>query len=153
MSVARPRAAIVGAGLMGRWHARYAARAGAVVAAIVDPQTAAAVALHKRIAGTRVFATLEDCLAARAADVVHVCTGSDSHVRLAETAWPAVAGSLPVLALLLWLSAAYGHAFPADDTDIAISTVPRTLQAWLEPADDPASGNPDRRIPRCLNFR
>lgn len=86
MSVARPRAAIVGAGLMGRWHARYAARAGAVVAAIVDPQTAAAVALHERIAGTRVFATLDACLAARAADVVHVCTGSDSHVGLAETA-------------------------------------------------------------------
>ena len=61
-------------------------------------------------------------------------------------AWPAVAGSLPVLALLLWLSTAYGHAFPADDTDIAISTVPQTLQARLEPADDPAFGNPDRRI-------
>jgi predicted dehydrogenase len=86
MSVARPRAAIVGAGLMGGWHARYAARAGAEVAAIVDPQTAAAIALHKRIAGTRVFASLEACLAARAADVVHVCTASDTHVRLAETA-------------------------------------------------------------------
>jgi predicted dehydrogenase len=86
MSMARPRAAIVGAGLMGRWHARYAARAGAVVAGIVDPQTEAAAALHERIAGTRVFGTLEACLEARAADVVHVCTGSDSHVRLAETA-------------------------------------------------------------------
>jgi predicted dehydrogenase len=85
MSVAR-RAAIVGAGLMGGWHARYAARAGAQVAAIVDPRTAVAVALHKRIAGTRVFGSLEACLAARAADVVHICTASDSHARLAETA-------------------------------------------------------------------
>jgi predicted dehydrogenase len=86
MTVARRRAAIVGAGLMGGWHARYAARAGAEVAAIVDPRTAAAVALHKRIAGSRVFGTLEACLAARAADVVHVCTASGTHARLAEAA-------------------------------------------------------------------
>jgi predicted dehydrogenase len=86
MSVARRRAAIVGAGLMGGWHARYAARAGAQVTAIVDPRTAAAVALHERIAGSRVFASLEACLAARAADVVHICTASDTHARLAETA-------------------------------------------------------------------
>jgi predicted dehydrogenase len=86
MTGGRRRAAIVGAGLMGGWHARYAARGGAQVTAIVDPRTSAAVALHERIAGTRVFGSLEECLAARAADVVHICTASDAHARLAETA-------------------------------------------------------------------
>jgi len=93
--VARPRAAIVGAGLMGRWHARYAARAGAEVAVIVDTQPAAAAALQRRFPRARLFGSIEDCLAARAADVVHVCTGSDAHARVAETA---LAGGCHVLA-------------------------------------------------------
>jgi predicted dehydrogenase len=84
--LARPRAAIVGAGLMGRWHARYAARAGAEVAAIVDTSAEAAAALHRHFPRSRTFASLEACLAAGVADVVHVCTAADSHVRLAETA-------------------------------------------------------------------
>ena len=84
--VPRLRAAIVGAGLMGRWHARYAARAGAFVTAIVDPEAAAAAALHRGFPEARTFATLEDCLAAGAADVVHVCTSAESHVRLARAA-------------------------------------------------------------------
>jgi len=84
--VARPRAAIVGAGLMGRWHARYAARAGAEVAAIVDPRPEAAAALSRRFPRARAFAALEDCLSAGAVDVVHVCTAAESHARLVETA-------------------------------------------------------------------
>jgi hypothetical protein len=66
--------------------------------------------------------------------------------QLGLVTWPAVAGSLPVLALLVWLSTAYGHAFPANDAEIAISTVPQTLQARLEPGADPASGQPAPRI-------
>jgi predicted dehydrogenase len=84
--VPRLRAAIVGAGLMGRWHARYAARAGVEVAAIVDPRTDAAAALQRRFPGARTFASLEDGLAAGAADAVHVCTAAESHARLARTA-------------------------------------------------------------------
>jgi predicted dehydrogenase len=71
---------------MGRWHARYAARAGAVVAAIVDPRAEAAADLHRAFPAARTFASLEDCLAAGAADAVHICTQADSHARLARTA-------------------------------------------------------------------
>lgn len=81
----RPRAAIVGAGLMGRWHARYVARAGVEVAAIVDPRPEAAAALRRVFRRARTFASLEECLAAGVADVVHVCT-AEGHARLAETA-------------------------------------------------------------------
>jgi predicted dehydrogenase len=86
LSVARPRAAIVGAGLMGRWHARYAARTGAEVAAIVDPRAEAAAALKQHFPRSRAFASLEECLSAGEVDVVHVCTALESHSRLAEAA-------------------------------------------------------------------
>lgn len=82
----RLRAAVVGAGLMGRWHARYAARAGAEVAAIVDPRPEAADSLRRRFPRARVFSALEDCLAAGAVDVIHVCATAESHARLAEAA-------------------------------------------------------------------
>jgi predicted dehydrogenase len=71
---------------MGRWHAAYAARAGVEVAAIVDPGAEAAASLQRRFPRARAFPTLEECLAASSVDVVHVCTASDSHVRLAEAA-------------------------------------------------------------------
>lgn len=82
----RLRAAIVGAGLMGRWHAYYATRAGADVAAIVDRAPASAAAIRKRYAKAEVFGDLQQCLASCPIDVVHVCTGLDSHTPLAETA-------------------------------------------------------------------
>lgn len=68
---------------MGTWHARYAARAGAGIVAIVDPNPAAATALARRFAGAAVFADLDACLQARAVDVVHVCSGRESHATLA----------------------------------------------------------------------
>ena len=80
------RGAIVGAGLMGGWHARYASRAGGRVVAVVDSDEAAASALVRRYPGARRFRDLADCLSAGEVDVVHVCTGAASHPRLAETA-------------------------------------------------------------------
>ena len=38
---------------------------------------------------------------------------------------PAVLGSLPVLALLAWLSTSYGHSFPADDAEIPVRATPQ----------------------------
>ena len=38
---------------------------------------------------------------------------------------PAVLGSLPVLALLAWLSTTYGHAFPTDGAEIPVRTTPQ----------------------------
>lgn len=78
-----PRVAIVGAGLMGRWHADAARRAGAQLVAVVDPVAEAA----RGIAGSDVpcFTTLAGALA-NAVDVVHICTPLESHVALSRQA-------------------------------------------------------------------
>ncbi len=74
------RATIVGAGLMGRWHAHAVARAGHTVVAVVDRDPERAAALARTHAGARWFATLGN---SNDADVVHVCTPLSSHVALA----------------------------------------------------------------------
>lgn len=81
-----PGTAIVGAGLMGCWHARYAARLGARIRGVVDLDPAAARRLAARFPGARAFGSLEECLAAGGVDAVHVCTGAASHAKLAEAA-------------------------------------------------------------------
>src|SRR5581483_6542367 len=74
------RAAIVGAGRMGRWHAAAARRAGADVLAVVDPDVKAAHRLASRCgAATRVFDDLARCLSSVAPDAVHVCTPLEVH--------------------------------------------------------------------------
>lgn len=82
----RIRAAVVGAGLMGRWHGRYAMRAGADLVAIVDPRPDAAAALEKRLPGSRAFGDLRECLEACSVDVVHVCSDAETHGALVEKA-------------------------------------------------------------------
>ena len=79
----RLRAAIVGAGLMGRWHAHAVRRAGACVAAVVDSDPARAVALARHH-GARSAAFLRDVLGS--VDVVHVCTPTSSHAALVTEA-------------------------------------------------------------------
>ncbi len=64
---------------MGRWHARYAARMGARIAAVVDPDLAAARVLAGRYRGAAVFADLEESLRSSPSAAVHVCTPSGSH--------------------------------------------------------------------------
>ncbi|MDQ2665202.1 MAG: Gfo/Idh/MocA family oxidoreductase [Gemmatimonadota bacterium] len=77
------RATIVGAGLMGRWHAHAVARAGHSVIAVVDTDRDRATAVARAHSGASVFATLHD---APRSDVVHVCTPLASHVELAMQA-------------------------------------------------------------------
>lgn len=60
--------------------------------------------------------------------------------QLALVTWPAVLASLPVLALLAWVSTAYGYAFPAEGAAVAVSTVPRDLEGRLETV--PAAAGP-----------
>lgn len=81
-----PKTAIVGAGLMGFWHARYAAREGAAIVGIVDVDPQAARKLAARFAGARAFATIEDSVAAGGVEAVHICAGASHHVTLALTA-------------------------------------------------------------------
>jgi predicted dehydrogenase len=78
------RVAIVGAGLMGRWHAHAARHAGAQVAAIVDRDAARAKALAARYPGCRSGTRLDESL--DAVDAVHVCTPTAAHGPLAREA-------------------------------------------------------------------
>ena len=84
--MARMRAAIVGAGLMGCWHATYAARRDAEIVAIVDPDRSRALHLQRRFRQAHCYGTLEECLDCVPVDVVHICTPADPHFELAACA-------------------------------------------------------------------
>lgn len=86
MSARAPlRAAVIGSGLMGRWHAAALRRAGGTVVAIADRDPSCAGALAARHPGARAVADLDAALAA-GVDVVHICTPTPSHAALAERA-------------------------------------------------------------------
>ena len=70
-----PRILIVGAGLMGRWHAYYAKRLGARLAGVVDPV--------RGLPGEVLYTDLGVCLDAVEADFAHICTPTETHVALA----------------------------------------------------------------------
>lgn len=59
--------------------------------------------------------------------------------QLGLVTWPAVISSLPVLALLVWMSTAYGYGFPEPGAAVAIRTVPNDLEARLETVGSPAT--------------
>jgi len=75
-----PRAAIIGAGLMGRWHADAVRRIGGRVTVIVDPNDAAREALGLRHPGAQLLADLDPELVRRHATAAHVCTPVSTHV-------------------------------------------------------------------------
>src|SRR5512138_2341778 len=81
----RPRVAIVGAGLMGRWHAAAAARAGAEIVAVIDADPTRGAALAQRYGATH--ATELIALRARRPLVAHLCTPAGSHAALAVQAF------------------------------------------------------------------
>lgn len=78
--------AIVGAGLMGRWHAYFAVKAGATIAAVVDPNTEAAKRLAQRFRGAATAPALESALREHPIDVVHICVPTSAHFPLAYAA-------------------------------------------------------------------
>ena len=75
-----PRAAIVGAGLMGRWHAHACRRAGGQVVAVVDMDAAAAARLARTCGGAAHAASFGALPATTQIDIVHVCTPGETHV-------------------------------------------------------------------------
>jgi predicted dehydrogenase len=91
----RVRALIVGAGLMGRWHAHAIRRSGGTVVGVVDVDMARAGILADRVRGARPFPSLEVGLSAGAVDVVHICTPPSTHGTLIRAA---LAGHCHVLA-------------------------------------------------------
>jgi predicted dehydrogenase len=90
----RVRAAIVGAGLMGRWHADAVRRSGAIVTVIADNDAARATDLAQRF-GAKSTTRFEEIFARDRADVVHVCTPADVRVEMISSA---LASGLHVLA-------------------------------------------------------
>jgi predicted dehydrogenase len=78
----RPGIAIVGAGLMGHWHAAAARRAGARIVAVVDADAARGAKLARRFGATchAGLAGLLDAVDRPAA--AHVCTPLESHTGL-----------------------------------------------------------------------
>ena len=80
------RAAVVGAGLMGRWHAHAIGRVGGRVVAVVDPDTARAGALATRLAGAAVASDLAQAIREHDVQVAHVCAPLSSHERIARQA-------------------------------------------------------------------
>jgi predicted dehydrogenase len=78
------RVAIVGAGLMGRWHADAAARAGGRVAVVIDPDRGRAEALAGRHGGCTAVRDLQNALTL--VDVVHICSPTPTHGPVARIA-------------------------------------------------------------------
>jgi predicted dehydrogenase len=81
-----PRAAIIGAGLMGRWHADAVRKVGGRVTVIVDPNDAAREALGRRHPEARLLAEVDASLLARHATAAHVCTPLSTHLDIVSTA-------------------------------------------------------------------
>lgn len=73
------RAVVVGAGLMGRFHAAAVAAVGGTLAAVVDRELDRARALARGAPVAPSLAELAE-LAGGTVDVVHVCTPADTHV-------------------------------------------------------------------------
>lgn len=134
-----PRAAIVGAGLMGRWHADAVRRIGGRITTIVDSDTAALAALGHRHPGATLLSELDPALIARQASAAHVCTPLSTHdavisalldARLHVLAEKPLAESAERTASLLSLAAGQGvilcpvHQFLFQDGV-------RRLLAWL----------------------
>ncbi len=86
MSHAPIGALIVGAGLMGRWHAHAVKASGGVVIGVVDTDAARAAALSAGYGKAPVFASVEQALPSTTPTVVHVCTPLPTHRAIIETA-------------------------------------------------------------------
>jgi len=79
------KAAIVGAGLMGKWHAHTVKRIGATVSSVIDNNRDAGLELASQY-GAQYFSDAEVFFDKGACDVVHICTPPATHFHLANRA-------------------------------------------------------------------
>lgn len=78
---------IVGAGLMGSWHANSIASLGAKLVAVADANESLAAQLARKFkAKPMVFSDIEQMLAHTQVDVLHICTPVESHFPIAMKA-------------------------------------------------------------------
>jgi predicted dehydrogenase len=80
------RAGIVGAGLMGRWHAATIPKVKGRLVAVADTCLSSAQRLASRYSGAQAFIDIEQLLKHAACEVIHVCTPVSSHQRIAALA-------------------------------------------------------------------
>ncbi len=78
-----PRSIVVGAGLMGQWHAHAIRKSSGRLQGVVDQDSQKARDLAE---GGASWTRIEDALAEVTPDVVHVCTAADLHVDHARLA-------------------------------------------------------------------
>jgi predicted dehydrogenase len=78
------KVAIVGAGLMGRWHSRFAKSCGAEIDAIVDPDEGRARVLADRVGCKTVFRHVDQLVGRSSATAVHLCTPTQTHGELIQ---------------------------------------------------------------------
>src|SRR5262249_25911095 len=80
------RVALVGTGLMGRWPAFAAQRAGGRLVALIDVDQHSARSFAVRHPGLPVYMELDQMLLGDTPDVVHICSPLSTHYPLAELA-------------------------------------------------------------------
>jgi predicted dehydrogenase len=80
------RAGIIGAGFVGRIHARSALLAGGQLAGVVASSPERSEAAARELGAARAFASAEELIAADDVDVMHVCTPNHLHLPLALAA-------------------------------------------------------------------
>lgn len=77
---------MVGAGLMGRWHADAVSKIGGTISAIVDFDPRKAAQLIRRHPKARAVPDLAGVVTDGLADVVHICTPAETHQALVQQA-------------------------------------------------------------------
>lgn len=82
----RLRVGIVGAGLMGQWHAYEARKAQGNLVAIADCNLEAASRLARTFQGVEACVDIEELLSRTSCDLVHICTPIATHEQIAGTA-------------------------------------------------------------------
>jgi predicted dehydrogenase len=82
---AAPTVAIIGAGLMGRWHLFTARKLGARIIGVVDPELAAARALAARAPGATALGDPTGLLDGEKPLLAHICTPTAYHFESART--------------------------------------------------------------------
>jgi predicted dehydrogenase len=80
------RAGIVGAGFVGRIHARSARLAGGRLAGVVASSPERSDAAARELGAERAFASADDLVASDQVDVVHICTPNNLHLPIALAA-------------------------------------------------------------------
>ncbi|MGI9036148.1 MAG: Gfo/Idh/MocA family protein [Pyrinomonadaceae bacterium] len=80
------RVGIVGAGLMGKWHARAAKKAGGKIVAVTDTDEKRAKLLAAKYPAAQSFASAAEMLERQSINVLHICAPTNAHDEIAELA-------------------------------------------------------------------